>query len=433
MAKNFVRRGDWYHYMRRVPKRVSSYDNRSHIRIALKTQSQKEAVRMAAIYDDYIEKYWGGLIRSGSTDPTGQGHRQARDLARAYGFAYKDMTDLVGAPAHEILGRVEAVNTGRAESALALLGNAKASPIRLSECVDRFWALCADRLVSKNEQQRRKYRNPRRAAMKNFIQVIGDLSLHQVERSHALRFRNWLLERIASGHLVGNSANKQLSFIKDIMATVARDLEITTDFKVIFAETNVKQITRPRPPFEAGWVQSKFINSGKLNALNEDARMLVYMMIETGAREAELIGLEPEDFFLDAEIPHIWIRENNLRALKTASSDRRIPLVGISLFAAQQIAPNGFTRYHKHPESASAAANKFIKNNHLRPTQKHKLYSLRHTFKDRLRDAGAPEEIMMELMGHKKSGPQYGHGYTMQKKQKWLLKIAFDKPKWLNT
>ncbi|MEW8332977.1 MAG: hypothetical protein AB2692_18730, partial [Candidatus Thiodiazotropha sp.] len=61
-------------------------------------------------------------------------------------------------------------------------------------------------------------------------------------------------------------------------------------------------------------------------------------------------------------------------------------------------------------------------------TPKHTLYSLRHTFKDRLRDAQAPEEIIDELMGHKKSGPKYGRGHILERKYEWMEKIAFQPP-----
>lgn len=51
----------------------------------------------------------------------------------------------------------------------------------------------------------------------------------------------------------------------------------------------------------------------------------------------------------------------------------------------------------------------------MRPSPSNTLYSLRHTFKDRLRDIGAPEEIIDELMGHKTRGPKYGRGHLLEK------------------
>ena len=62
----------------------------------------------------------------------------------------------------------------------------------------------------------------------------------------------------------------------------------------------------------------------------------------------------------------------------------------------------------------------------MRPSPSNTLYSLRHTFKDRLRDIGAQEEIIDELMGHKTRGPKYGRGHLLEKKYEWLQRIAFD-------
>ena len=67
----------------------------------------------------------------------------------------------------------------------------------------------------------------------------------------------------------------------------------------------------------------------------------------------------------------------------------------------------------------------YFRENDLKPTPAHSLYSLRHTFKDRLRDAGAPEEVIDELMGHKKSGPKYGRGHMLENKYEWLKRIEF--------
>jgi len=384
---------------------------------------------MAAVYDDFIEKYWGDLIRSGQEDKDLQKFKQARAVAKAHGFAYKNMAEVLNSPLDEILSRVEAVGDDPKGKSQSLLGTVKAPSVALEECMDQFWPLCADRFSGKSDNQIRKYKHPRHRAMRNFIAVVGNLDLAKVERSHILQFRSWLMEKIEAGELVGSSANKQMSQVKDVLHTVALAHEIETDFKLLFAQTFMKQDTRSRPPFEASYVQEKLLDAMPFEGLNHEARMLIYMMMETGAREAEIIGLDPQqDFFLQADIPHIWIRKNRLRDLKTKSSDRKVPLSGISLWAAQQVLPQGFARYHHNSDSASATISKYFRENDLKPTPQHTLYSLRHTFKDRLRDAGAPEEVIDELMGHTKTGPQYGRGHTLETKHRWLQQIAFKVP-----
>jgi len=56
----FLRR-DIYYYRRRVPKHVSPYDEREYVKLSLGTRDRKEAVRKAAVYNDYIEDYWRSL------------------------------------------------------------------------------------------------------------------------------------------------------------------------------------------------------------------------------------------------------------------------------------------------------------------------------------------------------------------------------------
>jgi hypothetical protein len=55
-------------------------------------------------------------------------------------------------------------------------------------------------------------------------------------------------------------------------------------------------------------------------------------------RLAEATGLLREDFVnLDGTTPYIRIRPNAWRTLKTESSQRNVPLIGSSLWAAHRI------------------------------------------------------------------------------------------------
>ncbi|MEM7602595.1 MAG: tyrosine-type recombinase/integrase, partial [Verrucomicrobiota bacterium] len=247
-------------------------------------------------------------------------------------------------------------------------------------------------------------------------------------RTHVLQFQQRFLERIGKGEISGDTANKQMRHVKDTIETVAASEEIPIDCEWLFSKVKFAKKYRVRPPFEAAFVEEKFVLGKELDGLNEEARQLIAVMIETGARESEIIGLMPEDFFLDAEVPHIWIRKNEVREIKTQSSDRKIPLVGIALEAARRFSETGMLRYQPSPDGASSTINKYLRENGLKPTPKHTLYSLRHCFKDRLRDAGAPEEVILELMGHAKHGPQYGRGHKLETKETWLQKIAFTRP-----
>jgi integrase len=116
------------------------------------------------------------------------------------------------------------------------------------------------------------------------------------------------------------------------------------------------------------------------------------------------------------------------RKMKTKQSARDIPLVGVAL-AAMRKQPNGFPRYRDKAAGLSALVNKFMRTHKMLPTPAHSLYSLRHTFKDRLRAVEAPEEMIDQLMGHRTPKPKYGAGHKLKQMQEWLQRISFIPPK----
>ena len=107
----------------------------------------------------------------------------------------------------------------------------------------------------------------------------------------------------------------------------------------------------------------------------------------------------PEDIVLDAEVPHIRIRGNAARTIKNAPSRRDLPLVGVSLEAFRDF-PAGFPRYQKDSADLSATVNKYLRANGLAETNRHTLYSLRHSFEDRLLRARVDERVRRDILGH---------------------------------
>ena len=421
MSANYIIKvGDCYRYRRRVPKEVAHLDQRKEVKISLKTKDYSSALIKANIYNDQIEMFWKSLIVSGHSNNLNEKYDIATQLAKSYGFAYKTTDQISTSALNEITDRLSTKMNSQQEVE-AILGGIDKPKIKLSDCCDLYWDLVTDRLINKSEHQIRKWKNPRKAAMTDFVMVTGDKFLHQIVRKDILNFRSWLSERIKDG-LNPNSANKKLMYAKDVIKVVALNNEIGLEVSTLFIETFFQESVNSRPPFEASYVQSTFLPN--LTTLNERDRYALWAMADTGMREVEVFGLTSEDIFLNDEIPFVWIRSRSGYSLKTTHSERKIPLVGAALVAFQKF-PNGF-EHLGNPDTFSNTVNKYLKTNNLRPTPRHSAYSLRHTFKDRLRDIGAPEEIIDDLMGHKKSGPKYGRGHRLETKYKWLQKIAYN-------
>ena len=152
---------------------------------------------------------------------------------------------------------------------------------------------------------------------------------------------------------------------------------------------------------------------------------MIYAMIDTGARISELTGLDEKngDIILHEDIPYIRIRNNSIRKLKTAQSERDLPLVGASLVAFQRLG-GGFKRYLGKRELVSTTINKYFREKGLQPSENHSLYSLRHSFEDRLTAVEPPEKVQAILMGHKYIRERYGLGPSLEQKRFWLNKIA---------
>ncbi len=60
--------------------------------------------------------------------------------------------------------------------------------------------------------------------------------------------------------------------------------------------------------------------------IHDGSYWVLPLVISTLARSDEIAGLSVSDVVLDDEVPHLHIRENSLRRIKTVSSTRRVPI-----------------------------------------------------------------------------------------------------------
>jgi integrase len=149
-------------------------------------------------------------------------------------------------------------------------------------------------------------------------------------------------------------------------------------------------------------------------------------------RLSEAAGLHINDIILDEDIPYINLKPHPWRSLKTKGSQRQIPLVGASLWAAQRIKANphrtfAFPRYNTtsttNANSASAAINKWLK---LRVPEGCVIHSFRHSLRDRLRAVQCPSDMIDQIGGWSTAGvgQSYGEGYSLDVSSEWLKSIV---------
>lgn len=432
MPDFLTRRGNTWHFVRRIPTEFAALDRRGIIRHTTRIKVAddrlgRRAARVADKLNEELERFWKGLV-DGQLGAEAAGYDLARRNARSLGFDYIPNGDLISLPPEKRLERLEALIakglTNDASAREALLGTAQRPSFKLSKLFEEYEAATKDEVKDLSPDQLRIWRNGRIRSVAQFVRVVGDKPVGDLTHSDAIDYSEWWRTRVVDDEITPKTANKdmgQLSrMLKDM--SIRRRLNLPDLFRGLHLRGETE---KSRPPYDSSFIQTRFL-AGALEGLNEEARIVLFVMIETGLRPSEIVNLGEGTIVLDAAIPHVRILPDG-RRLKTEDSEREIPLVGVAL-KALTLRPRGFPKYRDNSSTLSATVNKFMLENGLRPTVEHSLYSLRHSFRDRLVAVEAPDSLIDNLMGHRTYKPKYGKGPPLELKLKFLERIAFPAP-----
>jgi integrase len=429
MPERLTKRNGVWHFVRRVPLEYAAIDPRGVIRLSTKVRVSDDragvrAGRVADRMDIDLEASWkataGGEARAGVL-----ALEDARTRAQVLELPYKPVDDVAKETLAEILRRLDALRVGERrhdpDTVAAAIGGVPLPEIKLSGLVAEFEVAKKTTIAKLSPGQFKKWKNGKVRAVALLVDVIGDKAIDRLSRDDALTYVDHWTDRVVDGEVQANTANRNLTHITGMLSAVSRRHRLKLD--PVFAGLRLEGASsRPRPPFSAWWIVNRLLAQGALDAMNAEERAALLVMINTGARPSEIINLRRDHIILESNIPHIRVRPDD-RVLKTEFSWRDIPLVGVSLEAMRQF-PDGFPRYRDNGDAFSAAVSKFLEDHGLRETERHTLYSLRHGFKDRLREAEAPDELADELMGHDTKKPKYGDGHGLHLKLKYIERIA---------
>jgi integrase len=257
------------------------------------------------------------------------------------------------------------------------------------------------------------------------IKCLGCRPIDQYTSADAAKYRDWLVEK----GLASSSVKRVFSSVKAIVNLAINELGV--DSKNAFAGVYLasRGDAKKRKPLSNDSL--KHLQNACIEA-DDDLRWLVAMISDTGMRLAEAAGLHVDDIVL-GDTPYVYVKPHAWRSLKTTSSERKIPLVGAALWAAQRIKLMSdsycFPRYVDgvkcNSNSASAALNKWLK---TATKQDVVIHGLRHTFRDRLRALEAPLDMIDQLGGWslQSVGQGYGDGYSIEKLSEWMLKFKVE-------
>ena len=375
ISKDYLtNRNGIYYFQRRVPMDVRGHYKSHSIACSLKTRSRRIALRAASSLSLQLEEYWMALRVNQLTSVHCKKLKTSPDHAVS-GVSFMDAKDLY----------------------LKLKGQGKAES----------FATYTERNVD------------------YVLEAIGNKDLMDYEPSDGGVFRDWLTEK----GLASSSVKRVFSTIRAItnLAIAEYGLDMRSPFaNVYFPELDDIKERLPVSPHDIKLIQRH------CRETNDEMRWLLALISDTGMRLAEAAGLALTDIVLDSEIPYINLKPNESRRLKTKQSSRKIPLIGLSLWAAQQVKSefNGtyaFPRYTKggrcNANSASAALNKWVKQIATQPVS---LHSFRHSLTDRLRAVQCPRDIIDAIGGWTAGsiGEKYGQGYKLDVLHEWMLKLV---------
>lgn len=364
-----------YYYSRAIPKDLSDYYTTSKIVFSLRTKSFVQARVAAKAYSAKLEQYWFGL-------------------------------------------RLQNIDV----PALSLM---KPSPSNCNSALPTITEAKELYFSVKGKGRPKLFFDTASRNIKYLIDCLGVRPIDEYTSKDASQFREWLMSK----GLSNSSLKRIFAGVKAVInfTILEQGLECRNAFSNVYIPANDDSKKR-----HAVKTSNLIKIKHECEVIDDDIRWLVALILDSGMRLSEAVGLKISDMHLDSEIPHIKLKPHPHRRLKTRASERVIPLVGSSLWAAIRIKETSdnqfcFPRYVRNntcsSNSASAALNKWLKSVGGKDDV---IHGLRHSYRDRLRAIEAPSDMIDQLGGWSLSsvGEGYGDGYPLKLLSKYTQSIA---------
>lgn len=243
----------------------------------------------------------------------------------------------------------------------------------------------------------------------NFQKVNSEVKdIRELEKRHARRWR----DQREADKVSPQTIDREVSILRAALNLFYNeyDLKLTNPFSGLIIKGKATKGSgknkRARDPFtisEMHKLRKVCYDTSK----TPDLGAMFDVICMTGARLAEISKLQPEDVFLDHDIPHIRIRPTDERGIKTEGSERLIPIYGHGHIAlSNALERNKKTGWvfgkrigEQSPNSTSAILAK-KKDKVTTDPKKAGAHSCRHSISDALKAALVPKELRDALTGH---------------------------------
>jgi integrase len=442
-----------------VPVQFQGIVEKPEIWQATGTSDYEEAIEFRISWKRRKLAEWNAMLAGAEPPSAKSRYAIAAELAASRGVIYRTAEEIADGDHRDIIALVESLQSaGDAPGSVAsqaLLGGVPAPRRTLLELAEEMDRLNPYEVDNKNKQQLHDWKQKWRRVANKLIDavMVKDIPVDDIQPDHIRTLRNGLQSRVDTGELDVTTANKELQYLQRMIRDHHADLERQdppNPTNGIRCKAVIRQKKSRKPPVPLPYLQ-KWVVLPNWRDINDELRDIMLVCLETGCRESEIFNLPPEAIVLDHPIPHIFIQEEEgdeegegARQIKTTSSERRVPLVGVALDAMKRH-PNGFARYRNN-RNFSNAASKSMRAAGLLPSdpvsfkrlpggKRKPVYvtagGVRHSFEDRLDEVGVEMDTRGALMGHdvgRIRGRQYYGDKTLEQRLELHRRIMIQQP-----
>jgi hypothetical protein len=266
MPDFLTRRGNTWHFVRRVPAEFAALDRRVIVQHSTRIKFVddrlgRRAARVAQTLNSELEHFWKQLA-DGRSKADANRYDQARRHARSLGYDYIPNSELIAFPPEKRLERLEALVakglTNDPGAREALLGTAPRPSFQLSRLFEEYESATKDEVKDMSPDQLRIWRNGRMRAVAQFALVVGDKPVADLTHADAIDYSEWWRARVVEDEVAAKTANKdmgQLSrMLKDM--SIRRRLNLPDIFKGLHLRG---ETDKSRLPYEPAFIQSRFL------------------------------------------------------------------------------------------------------------------------------------------------------------------------------
>lgn len=441
-----------WHYRRHVPSSVKDHYDQPHILKSLQTEDDVEAAKLATELTRHYEEEFSRLKRGLPKTPAQPIYELALEKLNTFGLYRNAVNDQI-APADtatDFLDHMEDKLRAVVPKAQfeAIWYKGEAIPEALMEAVDvaalelvqgryrpRASFYVESYISLRGRTEDKKFTDAAKLAMQCLLEFLPDKPPGDYTRAEVRRLISCHIDK---GAVKTATLHKRITILRAMFNKVAKEHELKADILHPFNDFTVPGLREDAKERQDFSTEELAILRQAIAQRKPQIQSLAHLMLETGLRVNECCGLKVDDVILDAETPCIIVQKNPFRRLKTTSSRRYIPLVGVALAAMTQECDGKEPKDWLFPSyidetaqttkntSASAAVNKRIRAvlGKDAPT----CHSFRHSLNSRLRNVECPKDIRDELGGWASSvSDRYGSPADIKIKQRYLLQ-SIDAP-----